>query len=308
MNDLRDIAPVELTQLKQGLTQLELRRRHMRMYMWLSAILTFVTLVTIFFNQKLVYAFFDIYTVIPQLHVPFTAHSINEYIGHSPNVFGEFFSWVFWLVLNSIISVIAASILIHYARKLSFFKQRLAHFLKRSLIWLLSVVVIWIGLTSVQAVIRADQAEHEQYSEFIAYNSQIEQSKIYQYLQDSTIDNTVKNYLLAQTVLLHQPDDKDTALAYTAKLVQAEKQDRHFIEYGFKPEQLWTMQHQVYGKAVTPLAQSIQTKVSNAQQLAGYSQWLLIGILAVSASFSLIFYLLTAQFNRRIDRISNRLN
>jgi hypothetical protein len=43
-------------------------------------------------------------------------------------------------------------------------------------------------------------------------------------------------------------------------LIREERQDPHFMEYGFKPEQLWIMQQQLYGKAVTPLAQSVQNK------------------------------------------------
>src|SRR5690606_40951951 len=73
--------------------------------------------------------------------------------------------------------------------------------------------------------------------------------------------------ILAQTALLHKPQDLSAAKPYVFNLVEAEKQDAKFEQYGFKPEQLWTMQQQIYGQAMTPVAKSVNTQVQQANQL-----------------------------------------
>ncbi len=105
------------------------------------------------------------------------------------------------------------------------------------------------------------------YAKIVHYEKHIQESELARYLQNADMAAPVKAYLLAQTALMHHPADKDAAIPQVLTLVKAEQQDPQFLQYGFKPEQLWTMQQQVYGKALTPMAQSVQKQVQQAQQL-----------------------------------------
>lgn len=307
MNDIRDVSPIQQDHIQQGVEVLQQRRNKMRIYMVLSSIVVMTSLVGLLFNQDLVYAFLGISTSVQQLHVPVSAAEVQQQIGESRNYFGQLLSWVMWFGLKILVAVIGASLFVHYAKKIEFFRRRMQSFLRRCFVWLLSVVLIWSGLSWLQADLNEDGQHTEEYAEFIAYKQHIQHSEIYRYLERSKLEGVVQNYLLAQTALLHQPTDDDTALAYTAKLIQAEKQDSHFLAYGFKPEQLWAMQYQLYGKAVTPLAQTVQQQMTLADRMVNYSQWALLFALAVFSVFAFIFYALTRQFNTRLSRIENRL-
>lgn len=113
--------------------------------------------------------------------------------------------------------------------------------------WLIGWILIWSGLTFLQYHQQSDEAQA--YAELVQYDQRIQTSPIFQYLQQAHSPQPVKDYLLAQTALLHRPIDKDAAVSYTSSLIRAERTDPHF-EYGLKREQLWTIQHQVYGKAL----------------------------------------------------------
>ena len=97
------------------------------------------------------------------------------------------------------------------------------------------------------------------------------------------------------------------AVAYTAKLIQAERKDPHFLEYGLKPEQLWSMQYQLYGQAVTPLAQSVEPLVAKASRWSSVLNYVLYALIAVSVLISGIFYFLSRGLKKRLVRISQKL-
>lgn len=81
----------------------------------------------------------------------------------------------------------------------------------------------------------------------VHYEKHIQESELARYLQDADMATPVKAYLLAQTALMHHPAiDKDAAIPEVLALVKAEQQDPQFLQYGFKPEQLWTMQQQKF--------------------------------------------------------------
>lgn len=307
MNNIRDISPIQQDELQQGVNVLEARRNKMQMFMVLSSIVSVISFVALIFNQSLVYAFFDISNHVQQLHLPVGAVGIEADIGQNPDYFGRLLSWVMWLGLKTTCALVGASVFVHYAQKVQFFKKRMSNFCKRFLVWVIGFIFIWMGITALQSEMVENSHHNEEYTEFIAYDSHISQSDLYRYLQKNAIDPVTQDYLLAQAALLHQPIDKNAALAYSAKLIQAEKQDPQFVGYGVKPEQLWAIQHQLYGKAVTPLAQSAANKVAQADQIAGYSQWIWIVGLFVSLMLMSIFYALTRQFNQRLTRIENRL-
>jgi hypothetical protein len=90
-------------------------------------------------------------------------------------------------------------------------------------------------------------------------------------------------------------------------LVKAEKTNPQFIEYGFKPEQLWTMQHQVYGQALTPLAMSVSKQVAQAEQMSHWVQLFILCVAIFSAMLSLILFVLSKYLKNRIVRVRRRI-
>ena len=90
-------------------------------------------------------------------------------------------------------------------------------------------------------------------------------------------------------------------------LVQADKTDSHFIEYGFKPEQLWTMQHQIYGKTLTPMAASVEKQVQQATQFTKVMQFFSLILMLLMAVLSLLLFGLTRQLKARTLRIEQRM-
>ena len=190
--------------------------------------------------------------------------------------------------------------------EIHFFYIRFQSFILKFVGWLIAFIIIWSGLTYVQYDLNNE--EKEAAHELVHYERNIQDSAIAHYLAEENVEKPVQAYILAQTALLHQPADKNTAIPYIVELVKAEKTDPDFIEYGFKPEQLWIMQHQVYGKALTPLAQSVEPQVRQAQQLSYWANIIIIAISLLSAVLSLIFYLLSRRLQLRTERITHRLN
>ncbi len=89
------------------------------------------------------------------------------------------------------------------------------------------------------------------YSNCAIMQKHIQESELARYLQNAEMATPVKAYLLAQTALMHNPADKDAAIPQVLTLVEAEKQGSAILyNMDLKPEQLWTMQQQVYGKAI----------------------------------------------------------
>ena len=98
------------------------------------------------------------------------------------------------------------------------------------------------------------------------------------------------------------------ALAYLSKLAKIEKNDTsQMVTYGFKPEQLWMMQHQIYGKAVTPFAETVQNQVNEANRIVQIMQLILIALIISFAVLMMIFYLLNWRLSKRLGRIEQQL-
>ncbi|OUY07499.1 hypothetical protein [Acinetobacter populi] len=307
MKNVQNVAAVNQTELLSGLSQLKSRRNRMRTYMVLSVTIVTMSLVALFFNQQLIYSFYDISPTIQQLHVPVTAYDVQRRIGDNPDVFGNLLSWVLWLGLKFSCALIGASLFVHYDKKINWLRQKIKGFVKHILAWLISFILIWMGLSWIQAEIIPKDRQAALYQEVVEYDNNIQQSRIYRYIQASQLSEPVQDYLLVQTALLHRPIDKNVAIAYSTRLIQEENRHQNFEQYGFKPEQLWIIQQQLYGKPITPLAQSIQAKVNQANKLTHYSQIILSTFLVSFAVLALLFYILNRQFNQRIHRIDQQL-
>lgn len=263
------------------------------------------SLISLFFQQELVYGFFGLSTEVQQLHLPVSVDAALASIGDSPDYFFSLLSWIGWLIIKIFSSFIGAFIVISLMKKLRFFYVRFQSFVLKFVAWLIAFILIWSGLTYWQHDLRNDQ--DDAYQQVVYYDSNINDSEIARYLADSEIAAPVKSYLLAQTALLHKPVDLSAARPYVAQVVEAEKKDAKFEQYGFKPEQIWTMQQQVYGKSLTPVAQSVERQAQQADEVTKIVNIVIIGIAILSALLSLILFLLAHSIKGRSLRIEQRI-
>ena len=209
------------------------------------------------------------------------------------------------MILKIFASFIGAFFLVGLLKKFRFFYVRFQSFILKFVGWLISFIVIWSGLTYWQYDLRNDR--EDVYQQVVYYDSNINDSEVARYLVDSDIASPVKSYLLAQTALLHKPVDLSAARPYVAQVVEAERQDNKFEQYGFKPEQIWTMQQQVYGKSLTPVAQSVDRQAQQAEQVSKITNVIIIGIVILFALLSLIIFVLANSIKGRSLRIEQRI-
>ena len=297
--------PVDIQQIEHGLKILQHRKRNLMVSAVVLSSVGIASLVSVFFQQELVFNLFGVAQQVHQLHLPYILdQQLREYI-YQPDYLMNALSWFGWLILKLIVSFIGAFIIVAVLKKIRFFKVRFQSFILKFVAWLLSLIVLWSGLTYVQYDLKDD--EDKELKSFIKYDQNIQQSDIYQYLQRSDAPETVQSYLLAQTALMHKPVDKVVATVYTEKLIKAEQSDSRFLEYGFKPEQLWTIQHQVFNRALSPIAQGVEAQVSRASFWSNIVEKILWGISALSLFFSLMIYWVGSRIGKRLHRIGHRI-
>lgn len=292
-------------QIESGVVALKKRQRNVMLLCISSTTIFIASVVALFLQHDFVYSFFGVTTELKQLHMPISIDSHLAALGQHSDYFTSLLSWFGWLILKLFVSFVGAFFVIHFLKKIRFFYIRFQSFILKFVGWLIAFIVLWSGLTYLQYDLKHD--ENDAYAEAIQYDKNIQQSELAQYLQQADLDEPVKAYLLAQTALLHKPADKDAAIPQVLALVKAEKSDPHFIEYGFKPEQLWTMQHQLYGKTLTPMAESVSRQVDQAAQMSAFVKILIIAVLIVSAVLSLILFFLAQHLKGRALRVEQRL-
>lgn len=298
--------PVQAEQISTGLVILKRRQTKLSL-LSVGAVLMFaVSCIAVFAQQDFVFSFFGLTQAVEQLHLPYTVDAVVTEYQNQPDYFFNLLSWFGWLILKVVLSVLGAFIAIAIIKKFHFFYVRFQSFVLKFVAWLIVVIVIWSGLTYVQYDLRDD--DHEEQYHLVHYDQHIQQSQIAQLLDETEANSTVKAYVLAQTALLHEPIDKDVATSYVAQLIQAERIQKNFIEYGFKPEQLWAMQQQVYGQAMTPIAQSVVPKVQQAEYISNILQIVLLAIAVVSVIMSILLYLLSSRIRSRAQRIEQNIH
>lgn len=293
-------------QIETGMLVLKKRQHKVMLLCVTTSTLFIASVVAIFLQQDFIYSFFGLSQQVEQLHLPLTLEASLTDLAPQQDYFFNLLSWFGWLFLKLFAAFFGAFFTVYFLRKFHFFYIRFQSFILKFVGWLIAFIIIWSGLTYVQYDLNNE--EKEAAHELVHYERNIQDSAIAHYLAEENVEKPVQAYILAQTALLHQPADKNTAIPYIVELVKAEKTDPDFIEYGFKPEQLWIMQHQVYGKALTPLAQSVEPQVRQAQQLSYWANIIIIAISLMSAVLSLIFYLLSRRLQLRTERITHRLN
>ena len=296
---------VNLQQIENGVVMLKKRQRNVMLWAITSSTIFLASVVAFFLQHDFVYSFFGITTELKQLHIPLSVDANLAELGQHRDYFSNLLSWFGWLILKLFVSFMGAFFVIHFLKKIRFFYVRFQSFILKFVGWLIAFILLWSGLTYLQYDLNNE--ENEAYSDVIHYDKNIQQSELAQYLQRSNVDEPVKAYLLAQAALLHTPVDKDAAIPQVLALVKAEKTDPDFFEYGFKPEQLWTMQHQLYGQSLTPMAKIVSRQVAQAEQMSSVVQILIIAAAILFGILSAILLLLSQHLKRRIFRVEQRM-
>ena len=294
------------SEILTGVAQLQKRQTKLSLMGFLSVAVFVISFVSIFVHQNIVYSYMGMTLNVEQLHLPYSIAHLVEDFGHQSDYFMNLLSWLGWLILKVFSSIIGAFFALHILKKIPFFYVRFQSFVLKFVAWLIAIILIWSGLTYVQYDLSDDAAEQQ--FELADYKQSIQESQIARIMKAEQVNPTVQAYVLAQTALLHKPEDKDVATAYVAQLAQAERNQSTFIEYGFKPEQIWTMQHQLYGRSLTPMAKSLDSRAVQAQQISDFLQIALIVISVFMLFLMTIFFTLSKSFRRRIEKIQFQLS
>ncbi|CAM4109787.1 hypothetical protein [Acinetobacter pragensis] len=292
-------------QLEAGLKTLKNRQRNLLLLSIASTVVLFVAVIGLFMQQALVYSFFGLTMQVEQLHLPSSVNSDFASLGHQSDYFINLLSWFGWLFLKLFAAFFGAFIAVYLLRKIRFFYVRFQSFVLKFVSWLIAFMLIWGSLTYVQY--DWNSGRNEEFQQVVHYDKNIQDSDMARYLAESDLPEPVKSYLLAQTALLHHPADRAAAIPYVQALIKAEKNDPQFLEYGFKPEQLWTMQNQLFQQTLTPMAKSVSTQVAQAELLNNALKWALLAVTVLSALMSLILFALAHQLKSRTLRIQQRI-
>lgn len=292
-------------QIESGIVLLKKRQRNLMLLCLSSSSIFIASVVALFLQHDLVYSFFGIVTELKQFHMPLSVNADLAAAGQQSDYFSNLMSWFGCLILKLFASFIGAFFVIHFLKKIRFFYLRFQSFILKFVGWLIAFILLWSGLSYWQYDLNKD--ERDGYAQIVKYDKNIQQSQLAQQLQRTKLASPVEAYLLAQAALLHKPVDKDAAIPQVLALVKAEKTDPQFIEYGFKPEQLWTMQHQLYGKSLTPLAASVAKQVDQAEKLSQVVNIFILIILSLSAILTVILFLLSQHLKNRALRVEQRL-
>lgn len=305
MSKLEDEYAVNTANIQQGVQILKRRKTHLMGWCIFTTSLALVALISYFLQQEMLYSWFGISPEVKQLHIPVSADAELTQFGQAPNYFFNLLSWFGWLFLKMTSAFIGAFFVIHFLKKIRFFAIRFQSFVLKFVGWIVAFICIWSTLTYIQYDWNDEAADP--YATAIEYKNSLHESELAQYLDHTQLAPPVKAYVLAQIALLHAPADENAAIPYVLTLVDAEKSDPDFIQYGFSASQLWSMQQQLYGKAITPLAKSISPKIEQAQKWGNILQVVIISAFMVNVILSLILYSFSRYFAARTRRIEQNL-
>ena len=292
--------------IEQRLAGLRQRQRHLTI--WFVCLTTFalVMVASLFLQKEFIYRFFDLSLHVQALDLPY---SIQEFIPFKQPVdyFFNLLSWVGWLFLKLLVSFIGAFLLLSWIKKIGFFQRRLQAWSQRILAWIIAFILLWSALSYLQYDWK-DETE-QAYQQWMSYKNNIIESQIAQDLQQARISSAEKAYVLAQVALMHRPVDRQTANVYVNQLINIEKNNpTQFKDYNFKPEQLWAMQQQLYGKRVTPVTQSLEPRVQKAEKTSQIVNLLLLVLSFIFISLSIFLFILAKHLKTRRQRIEQTLH
>ena len=292
--------------IDQRLDILKKRQRHLMIWFFLTSTLAVVIIASLFLQKEFIYRFFDLSVHVQALDLPYHVQELVPF-KQPVDYFFNLLSWFGWLFLKIFVSFIGAFLLVSWAKKLRFFQRRFQAWTQRILAWVISFILLWSGLSYIQYDWKDETKQA--YQQWMSYENNIVESQIAQDLQQANISSTEKAYVLAQVALLHQPVDRKTANVYVNQLIFAEKNNPvQFKEYDFKPEQLWVMQQQLYGKSITALTQPLDLRAQQAERVSQIVNVVLWGMILLVAALSAILYILAKHLKNRRVRITQKLD
>ena len=292
--------------IDQRLDILKKRQRHLMIWFFLTSTFGVVIIASLFLQKEFIYRFFDLSVHVQALDLPYHVQELVPF-KQPVDYFFNLLSWFGWLFLKIFVSFIGAFLLVSWMKKFKFFQQRFQAWTQRILAWVISFILLWSGLSYIQYDWK-DETE-QAYQQWMSYENNIVESQIAQDLKQANISSTEKAYVLAQVALLHQPVDRKTANVYVNQLIFAEKNNPvQFKEYDFKPEQLWVMQQQLYGKSITALTQPLDLRAQQAERVSQIVNVILWGLIVLVIAISTILYALAKQLKNRRVRINQKLD
>lgn len=292
--------------IDQRLDALKKRQRHLMIWFVLACTLVVITVASLFLQKEFIYRFFDLSTHVQALDLPYHVQELVPF-KQPVDYFFNLLSWFGWLFLKILVSFIGAFLLLSWMKKFKFFQQHFQAWTQRILAWIIAFILLWSGLSYIQYDWKDETKQA--YQQWMSYQNNIVESQIAQDLQQANISSTEKAYVLAQVALLHQPIDRKTANVYVNQLIVAEKNNPiQFKQYDFKPEQLWVMQQQLYGKSITSITQPLDLRAQQVERISQIVNVILLGLIVLVVALSTILYVLTKQLKNRHMRINQKLD
>ena len=292
--------------IDQRLDALKKRQRHLMIWFVLACTLVVITVASLFLQKEFIYRFFDLSTHVQALDLPYHVQELVPF-KQPVDYFFNLLSWFGWLFLKILVSFIGAFLLLSWMKKFKFFQQRFQAWTQRILAWIIAFILLWSSLSYIQYDWKDETKQA--YQQWMSYQNNIVESQIAQDLQQANISSTEKAYVLTQVALLHQPIDRKTANVYVNQLIVAEKNNPiQFEQYDFKPEQLWVMQQQLYGKSITSITQPLDLRAQQAERISQIVNVILWGLIVLVVALSTILYVLAKQLKNRHIRINQKLD
>lgn len=305
----RSLSPIDdfsVQPIDQRLDVLKKRQRHLMIWFILTCTLVVVTVASLVWQKEFIYRFFDLSTHVQALDLPYHVQELVPF-KQPVDYFFNLLSWFGWLFLKIFVSLIGAFVLVGWVKKFKFFQQRFQAWSQRILAWVIAFILLWSGLSYLQYNWK-DETE-QAYQQWMSYQNNIVESQIAQDLQQANISVNEKAYVLAQVALLHQPVDRNTANVYVNQLISSEKSNPvQFKQYDFKPEQLWVMQQQLYGKSITSITQPLDIRAQQAERISQIVKLILWGLIVLAVALSTVLYVLAKNFKNRRVRIIQKLD
>lgn len=284
-----------------SLTALLRRQRRLYLLALVSLSLMVLALFLTVIQQQLVLSFWDLSRSVEQLHIPATVDLTSFQSRELPHYFERFLSWLGWLFVKVIAVLIGGFLLIRLLKHFGYFQRRFKSLVLKFVAWLICCILIWSSLSYIQY--RLNATEQQSYYMLLSYDHNIQESVMAQQLAHGRELEAVKAYLLAQTALLHDPVDKAAAQTYMQQLLLSEQSQPYFASYGFKPEQLWAIQQQLYGKSISPTAQQLDIYALKAEKVSIVVKWLLYAFAVVALISAMLSYLFARNIQQRCLRI-----
>lgn len=305
----RSLSPIDdfsVQPIDQRLDVLKKRQRHLMIWFILTCTLVVVTVASLVWQKEFIYRFFDLSTHVQALDLPYHVQELVPF-KQPVDYFFNLLSWFGWLFLKIFVSLIGAFVLVGWVKKFKFFQQRFQAWSQRILAWVIAFILLWSGLSYLQYNWK-DETE-QAYQQWMSYQNNIVESQIAQDLQQANISANEKAYVLAQVALLHQPVDRNTANIYVNQLISSEKSNPvQFKQYDFKPEQLWVMQQQLYGKSITSITQPLDIRAQQAERISQIVKLISWGLIVLAVALSTVLYVLAKNFKNRRVRIIQKLD